>query len=313
MTRPPAAEAPLAATVLICSRNRHEMLHAAVDSVLAGAAVPAELLVVDQSAVASDRLAGLGTVRGCAIRYLHSGSRGLSTARNIGLKAATADVVVILDDDVFVERDWLQQLLGGLAQGDAGTIVTGRVLAAPDEGTGGVVPFAALVTRDTPAVFRGRQEIDVVPGANVAIHRATALAVGGYDERLGAGSRFPSGEDNDFGLRLLDAGCEVRHVPDAVILHRAWRTPRQRLRMRWDYGRGKGAFYVKHMRRGDRYTLRRMGADARARSRMIARALPREPRTALAHAAYLAGLLSGAIGWRSRELLGADRRRDPSF
>ncbi|MDX6676920.1 MAG: hypothetical protein QOE31_972 [Solirubrobacteraceae bacterium] len=292
---------PLTATVLICSRDRPSMLMQTVRSVLAGACVPSELLIVDQSALADDALASLGVVRGCAVRYLHSDTRGLSRARNIGLRAAGADVAVLIDDDMFVEHDWLAQLIGGLTPGDDRTVVTGRVLAAPPEGVAGTVPPAALVTRATPAVYRGRQPTDVVPGANVALHRVTVLAIGGYDERLGAGTCFASADDNDIGLRLLDAGCEVRHVPEAVVLHRAWRTARQRARMRWDYGRGKGAFYAKHMSRADRYALRRMRADARRRVRSAVVALPRSPATALAQILYLGGMLSGAAQWRLGE------------
>lgn len=292
---------PLPATVLVCSRDRPAMLGETVASVLDGERVPRELLVVDQSARPHEGLPDLGTVRGCAVRYLHSAASGLSRARNIGLREAASDVVVLIDDDMFVERGWLELLLAAMPATEPGVVVTGRVLAAPDEGAGGTVPPAALVTRAAPAVYRGRQPIDVVPGANVALHRATVLALGGYDERLGAGTRFASADDNDIGLRLLDAGCEVRHVPEAVVLHRAWRTQRQRIRMRWDYGRGKGAFYVKHMSRSDRYARRRMAADARTRIRVAATALLRSPPTSAAHLVYLAGMIAGAVEWQAAE------------
>lgn len=300
----PAPAPALDATVLICSRERPAMLGETVRSVLAGAALPRELLVVDQSELADAGLARLGAVGGCTVRYVHSDTRGLSRARNVGLRAAASDVVVLIDDDMFVEPGWLALLLAGLAGGDERTVATGRVLPAPDEGAGGTVPPAALLTRATPAVYRGRQPIDVVPGANVALYRATVLAIGGYDERLGAGTRFAAADDNDIGLRLLDAGCEVRHVPEAVVLHRAWRAPGARARLRWDYGRGKGAFYAKHMRRGDAYARRRMARDAAARMRRAGAALassPRSPRTAAAQVVYLAGLLAGAAEWRARE------------
>ena len=290
-------------TVLICSRNRPRMLSETVASILDGACVPRELLVVDQSAGAHPGLAALGTVRGCAIRYLRSPTRGLSRARNVGLHAASSDVVVLIDDDMFVEHDWLERLVAALPADARRVVLTGRVLAAPPEGATGDVPAAALVTRDAPASYRGRQPTDVVPGANVALHRATVLAIGGYDERLGAGTRFASADDNDIGLRLLDAGCEVRHVPEAVVLHRAWRTPRELARMRWDYGRGKGAFYVKHMSRSDPWARRRMTADASTGTDEPPSqpTLPRTPGRAGGHAIYLAGMLAGAAEWGVRE------------
>ena len=75
------------------------------------------------------------------------------------------------------------------------------------------MPPAALVERDDAGRLSGPQPLDVVPGANVALPRELVLALGGYDERLGAGTRFASADDNDIGQRLLAAGCEVHHVP----------------------------------------------------------------------------------------------------
>ncbi|MEA2221550.1 MAG: hypothetical protein QOJ35_4176 [Solirubrobacteraceae bacterium] len=301
--------APLDATILVCSRDRPRMLAETVASILDGRRVPAQLLVVDQSAQPHAQLAALRSVRGCDVTYLRSSTSGLSRARNVGLRAARCEVVVLLDDDMLVEPDWLERLLAGHAAGGPRAVATGRVLAGPDEGAGGTVPPAALVTRSTPDVYRGRQPTDVVPGANVALYRDVALALGGYDERLGAGGRFGSADDNDMGLRLLDAGCEVRHVPDAVVLHRAWRTARGRARMRWTYGRGKGAFYAKHVRRDDGYALARMRADTRARLGAVRRGLPRAPTVAAGHVLYLAGMLSGAAEWLLRERLPGRRAR----
>jgi GT2 family glycosyltransferase len=290
-------DAPCDATVLICSRDRPRLLAETVASVLAASRVPRELLVVDQSTVAQHELAALGSVRGCTVKYLHTTESGLSRARNTGLRAAAYDVVVLLDDDMLVEPEWLARLLAGFADGGPGTVVTGRVLAGPPEGGDGVVPPAALVTRPTAAVYRGRQATDVMPGANVALYRDVALAIGGYDERLGPGGRFPSAEDNDMGLRLLKTGCEVRYVPGAVVRHRAWRAPRDRALMRWTYGRGKGAFYAKHIRRSDPYALARLRADARARIGAAHRGLPRSPSASAGHLLYLAGMLTAAAQW----------------
>jgi len=296
-----SAEGSLDATVLICSRDRGELLADTVESVLGAAAVPREVLIVDQSRAPHDSLARRGTVRGCTVTYVHSRTSGLSTARNVGLRAASYDVVVLIDDDMLVEPNWLRPLLDGRSAAGPGGVATGRVLPAPPEGTAGTVPPAALVMREEPAVYRGRQPGDVMPGANVAVDRHVVLAAGGYDERLGAGTRYSAADDNDMGYRLLLAGCEVRHVPQAVVLHRAWRSKAGLLRLRWNYGRGKGAFYAKHVRRGDAFMLRRLTADLRRRALRALRALPRSPRSAAAEGVSMAAVLAGMLGWTIRE------------
>jgi len=302
----------LAASVLICSRGRPDLLLDTVRSVLAGGAVPYELIVVDQSAAANAELAGTGPVRGCQVHYLHSATSGLSRARNVAIEAASCDVVVLIDDDMFVEDRWLACLLAGLGEGP-GAVATGRVLSAPAEGRGAIVPPAALVLRDTPAVYRGAQRFDVVPGANVAMKREMVRSLGGYDVRLGAGTRFSAADDNDMGHRLLAAGCEVRHVPDAVVLHRAHRPKAELVRLRWRYGRGKGAFYAKHAGLRDRLIAGRAAADAGARLRRALRAARRSPRSAAGELLSLAGMGSGALDWlvfeRFAARLGIGHRR----
>ena len=200
----------LPVSIVMCSRNRPELLGDTVRSVLATHPVPAELVVVDQGDVPDAAIAGLGTVGGCRVVHVPSTTRGLSRARNIGLRAAAHPVVVLLDDDMLVEPGWLEPLVTAVA-GSPGTVATGRVLAAPPEDGAAALPPAALVADEEPRVARGPQPRDVMPGANVAVHRDEVLALGGYDERLGAGTRFGAADDNDMGHRLLRAGATIRH------------------------------------------------------------------------------------------------------
>lgn len=305
-----AAE-PLRATVLIASRGRPQMLLDTVNSVLAARRVPSEIVVVDQSSTAQPELAGLGAARGCELRYIHSATSGLSRARNVGLRQASQDVVVIIDDDMLVQEDSLELLLAGRRDHGARTVATGRLLAAPPEGPGLSQPPGALVTRTEPEVFRGRQPRQVVPGPNVALPRDVMVEIGGYDERLGAGTRFPGAEDHDLSLRLLDAGCEVRHVPEAVVLHRSWRARRDVVRLRWGYARGVGAFYAKHASVRDRHTLERAAREARTRMRRAAASAISSPANTARELLTLAGLAAGAVEWSLRYRLGR-RRGSPT-
>jgi GT2 family glycosyltransferase len=287
------------------------MLCRAVDSLLTATRVPSEIVIVDQSLVAQPEL-DRGTVRGCAVRYVHSSTRGLSQGRNLGIQLASLDVVVVLDDDMVVQDDSLERLVAAHDGPGSRIVTTGRLLAAPPDRPGVSQPPAALVTRTRAETFRGRQPFQVVPGPNIALTRSVMLEIGGYDERLGAGTRFPSAEDHDLSLRLLDAGCEVRHVPDAVVLHLSWRSRTDRLRLRWAYARGVGGFYAKHASLRDPYVLRRVGVEVRERLGRAVSATLSSPATTGAQLVSLAGLLWGAIEWSVRYRLTPLRRRPAS-
>ncbi len=300
-------DAPLPASVLIASRGRPAMLLDTIESVLAARRVPAEIVVVDQSETPQPELEGVCAQRGCELRYLHSATSGLSRARNVGLRQATQEVIWILDDDMLVQEDSLELLLAGRQGRDGSTVTTGRLLAAPPERPGLSQPPGALVTRTEPDVFRGRQPVQVVPGPNVALPREVMLEIGGYDERLGAGTRFPGAEDHDLSMRLLDAGCEVRHVPEAVVLHRSWRDKGDAVRLRWGYARGVGGFYAKHASLRDRHTLERAAREARTRLVRAANSVISSPAATARNLLTLAGILFGAVEWSLRYRLG--RRR----
>jgi len=292
-------------SVIVCSRNRPRYLLETVESVLQGRQRPAEIVIVDQSDEPHPTLATMGARDGCAIRYLHSAERGVSRARNTGMRAAATELLIYTDDDVFVDPGWLEPMVRQLGEMGPRGVVTGRVLATPDEVPGGFAP--ALVSSETSAEYLGRTAKDVLEAGNMGVHRVTMLALGGYDEELGPGTGYPAGEDNDMGYRLLAAGCRIRYVPEGVIYHRAWRGPEEYLPLRWRYGLGQGAYYGKHLRTGGRYMARRLARLLRHHLWLSVRRAPREPKAATGHLVYVGGVLTGLV----RRLAGGRTRAAP--
>jgi GT2 family glycosyltransferase len=292
-------------SVIVCSRNRPRYLLETVESVLQGRRRPAEIVIVDQSDEPHPTLATMGVRDGCAIRYLHSAERGVSRARNTGMRAAATELLIYTDDDVFVDPGWLEPMVRQLGEMGPRGVVTGRVLATPDEVPGGFAP--ALVSSEATAEYVGRTAKDVLEAGNMGVHRATMLELGGYDEELGPGTGYPAGEDNDMGYRLLAAGCRIRYVPEGVIYHRAWRGPEEYLPLRWRYGIGQGAYYGKHLRTGGRYMAGRLARLLRHHLWLSVRRAPREPKAATGHLVYVGGVLTGLF----RRLAGGRTRAAP--
>lgn len=296
----------LPASLVICTRGRPGLLEGTVASILAGDALPRELVVVDQSPAPAGAVAALGARDGCALRYLHTPHEvGLSRARRRALAAVRERTVVITDDDVTVEPDWLRTLLAALDASPPRTVVTGRVLPGPTDAADGIVPTMNPATE--PVTYRGRVAQDVLFTMNVALRLDALDEVGGFDERLGPGTWYPGGEDNDLGYRLLEAGYAIRFVPRAVVHHLAWRTADDLVAVKWAYARGSGAFLAKHLSLRDGHAARRLGHDLRRHLVRAVRLAPvRARRQTLADVVYCAGLLAGA----GRFLL-VDARRPP--
>jgi GT2 family glycosyltransferase len=290
------------ATLIVCSRNRAPLLEESVQSILAGDEVPAELIIVDQSDVSNPRLAALTTERSCAIRYLHSHTRGECPARNAGIAAATYELLVFADDDVRVAPDWYGQMVRTLVAGGSRSAVTCRILPDDAGRRGGFVPTVHL--DEMPAVYRGRTVGQPLYTVGLAIYRSAFLEVGGFDERLGAGGLFPGGEDGDLGYRLLEAGYQIIYLPQAVVYHRAWRPDADYYRVRWTYGIGHGAFCGKHLSRHDPYMLQRMGYEIWQKAAHFRERLATDRRRAVGDVVQVAGTLYGTARWLLTQRLG---------
>jgi hypothetical protein len=85
--------------------------------------------------------------------------------------------------------------------------------------------------------------------------------------------------------------------PAAVFHHRAWRPWPEHARLRYDYGRGQGAFYAKHLGLRDPYMLRRLTGDVAGRLLRLGRG-GRSPREEIA---YVRGVLSAVWQWSRHE------------
>jgi GT2 family glycosyltransferase len=290
MTLPPTS-------LIICSRNRPELLHDTVHSILGGNEVPNEIIIIDQSQTPHPLLAEMKPIRGCEIRYCWSQTVGVSVARNIAMQMARYDFLAITDDDVFVAPDWLSMLINGLVDAGAKCVVSGKVLPAETVG-GGFAP--SVNTDDEPRSYEGRIWKDALYTNNMAMPRSVVAAIGFFDDRLGPGTTFYDGDDNDYGFRLLETGYRILYLPSAVVYHRAWRQMKDYLPLRWQYGLGRGAFYAKYLSLRDRYSFNRMLRDILNHVLSFPYHFRRERLIAYGDLVLAAGLIIGACRWLAR-------------
>jgi len=286
-------------SLIIPTRNRSRLVLDMIQSVLQGDELPDEILVADQSDTCDRALQSFAAAQRCSIKYLWTESRGLSRGRNLGAAASESDVLVFADDDMLAARDWYRELMQVARARGLQTAITGRVLPGAVEVLGGWIP--SLVIGERPAVYRGRLDTDILAGGHMAVWRRTFNAVGRFDERLGAGSKYASAEDNDLGFRLLGDGYTIEYVPQAVLYHRAWRPSRDFLRVAWTYGQGKAGYYCKHFSVHDPYMLRRLIRDIGRRVLSAPWNLRHNRRELVGDIAYVTALLNGVVQWTLTE------------
>jgi GT2 family glycosyltransferase len=201
------------ASIIVPTRRRAEYLEVALASIAPqAAAAGAELLVVDDGPDEATRAAA----QRHGARYVaHPASRGLNAARNSGIDAAAADLLVFVDDDVEVRSGWLAALLAADATAQPAVgVLTGPIHARLEDhrlrSCGRELP--PITTQDHGAHDR---DVDSAWGANMTVRRTAIARAGRFDE-----SRELYGDEQEWQGRLRAAGGRIRYVAAAALDHR---------------------------------------------------------------------------------------------
>jgi glucosyl-dolichyl phosphate glucuronosyltransferase len=215
-------------TVILCTYNRCLALSKCLESVSAQEPPDAsdwEVLVVDNNS--SDHTREL-VEDFCQrypgrFRYLFESQQGKSYALNAAIREAHGDLLAFVDDDVTVERTWLQNLTSSLRNDDwAGA--GGRILPEWHCPPPNWLPLNERYALGPFALFDlgpdAGQLTEPPFGTNMVFRKAMFEKYGGFRIDLGPNpDNLIRGEDTEFGGRLLAAGERLRYEPAAVVYH----------------------------------------------------------------------------------------------
>jgi GT2 family glycosyltransferase len=203
---------PPAASIVVPTLARPDYLAVTLASIAPQAAAQgAELIVADDGATAGARAAAAAH----AATYLsHPSPRGPNAARNTGIEAAAADLIVLVDDDVRAPSGWLGALLRAASE-RPGDDVFGGPIRPLLEG------FSRRTCgRERPPITAldcgpDDREVEFVWSANMAIRRRALERVGPFDATLAI-----YGDEEEWQRRHRAAGGTIRYVAGAGLEHR---------------------------------------------------------------------------------------------
>ena len=289
-------------TVVIPTLGR-PLLKGCLESIAANRMHPLRVLVVNQGEEEPvqawiDEI----TAGGLDIQQVVLGVRGIAAATNEGLRRVDTRYVATTHDDCLVADDWVESVAKMLPEiGEA--VLTGRV----EPGGDGLV--LTTVTSDQRKVYtRPLIDGDVLFPPNMALAISVFREVGPYDEHP---SLRVAGEDSEWAHRAIRAGFPIVYEPQVVVTHLAWQKSSELGKTYRRYARGQGAFYAKHLLRGDLFVFRRALRDLARAPYLLTRGLVTRNRDLVAMGAgETLGLPVGIVaGMRGRTSL---RRRERS-
>jgi GT2 family glycosyltransferase len=212
-------------SVVVVNLNSREDTRTCLDSLLAQdyPADLVELIVVDNAS--TDGSVEMLAADYPQVRVLpQSTNTGFSPAVNAGARAATGEVLVLVNNDARIEPDFVRELVRAYDPASGAVCVAGHIVnwdgSTLDFGEG-AVNFYGMGQQlgygtpiDTAAIEDGRELLFACGGA-MLVQRQVFLDSGGLDEDF-----FAYFEDVDFGWRLWVLGYRVVLAARAKAYHK---------------------------------------------------------------------------------------------
>jgi GT2 family glycosyltransferase len=248
---PSVPSVPAVVSIVIVSHNTRTDLERCLESLHAAPPRASHEIVVVDNASADD--SADAARRWPDVRVIDTGSNaGFARANNIGMRATSSAVVLLLNSDTIVPPGAIDRLVAELDRDPEVAIVGPRLV----DGNGRAeLSFGRMIgplnelrqkrlssSADVERLTRQRQYPDWVSGACLLVRRADADAVGGLDERF-----FMYTEDVDFCAAIRARGRRVLFTPDVEIVHLRGRSAATApASTNAAYRRSQIAFYEKH-------------------------------------------------------------------
>ncbi|MEH2414931.1 glycosyltransferase [Nostoc sp.] len=222
-------------SVVICAYNAERTMDSCLASLKELNYPNYEVIVVNDGS--GDRTLEI-TQRYDNVRLISQENKGLSVARNVGIAAATGEIVAFTDSDCTVDPDWLTYLVAKFL--DSGLAAVGGPNLSPPEES--LVPTCVAVSPGVPThVLLSDQVAEHIAGCNMAFRREVLQEINCFNPLFRA-----AGDDVDICWRLQDKGYTIGFTPTAIVWHFRRNTVAAYLKQQQGYGKAEALIYFKH-------------------------------------------------------------------
>lgn len=215
-------------SVIVCTYNREEYIGITLEHLKNQSANDNtyEVIIVDNNS--ND---GTGDIcqsfiddsKKINIKYYVEKNQGLSYARNTGIAKAGGNIIAFIDDDAFVNHNYVEEVIQFFKGNPDISAIGGRIYPEYEKGepswmTKYLWPLvAALDNGDKIKPFKSRK---FPLGANMAFRVEVFKKYGNFNVALGRrGTVLEAGEEKDLFFRMRKNGEKIYYVPSVQVKH----------------------------------------------------------------------------------------------
>ncbi|MGL6107513.1 glycosyltransferase family 2 protein [Romboutsia sp.] len=228
-------------SLIMPTLNRYEDIDLLIESLVNQTYKNFELIVVDQNDNDKVKTIVDKYVDKVDVKYIKNDKIGLSYNRNIGIDMAKGQIIGFPDDDCVYEHDTLEKVIRFFEEN-----IDYKIYSCKTMDQNKVDAFKAMY--NGTCEISSLNVLDTITSITFFINFKDNNYTK-FDEKLGVGGTFGSGEEIDYILNLLSKGYKGRYFGDDIIYHPAKKhsKSKEKYQRDYNYGRGFGALCKKQI------------------------------------------------------------------
>ena len=196
--------------MIVPAHDAASFIASAIDSVLGQTLTDLEILVIDDGS--ADETVRIVENYRAPVRLLRQKRKGVSAARNFGIREARSEFIALLDaDDVFIERSKLEKQLAIMIEKNCDIVTSGWRVT--DENLNRISDRETWLEVPHLNLFNWVQSLAVLP-STMLLRRSKVLEVEAFDESL------TNSEDVDLIFRMALARARSEWLPQITVAYR---------------------------------------------------------------------------------------------
>lgn len=218
--------------------NREHLAIRAIKSIINQNFFDWEIIVIDQSEKASKIIPTLDK----KIVYIQVTEKGLSKARNLGIKLAHGEVIGLMDDDAVYYQDTLRKVNDHFSSKPNLFLLSGKIVDFSQMEINLQNSKETLTTITWNNFMKG---LCISPSLFI---KKEFFKEEAFDENLGVGCYLGSAEESDVVAKILNEKKTALHDSSIIVFHHTGESKYEiDIKRHASYCRGFGAFCAKHI------------------------------------------------------------------